>query len=119
MARILLADDLSFIKMVERETLEKGGHTIVGEAEDGVDAVEKYKKLSPDIVIMDITMPKMDGLAAINAILKIDPSARIIVCSALGQQKLIIEAIKAGAKDFVVKPFDPKRLLLAVQKALK
>ncbi len=119
MAKILLADDLSFIKMVEKEALEKGGHIVIGEAEDGVDAVEKYKQLKPDVVLMDITMPRMDGLGAIKAILKIDPNARIIVCSALGQQKLIVDAIKNGAKDFVVKPFDNKRLLLSVQKVLK
>ncbi len=119
MATILLADDISFIKMVQKEVLEKQGYEVVGEASDGIEVIEKYKKLKPDVVIMDITMPKMDGLNAMKAILRLDSNARIIVCSALGQYQLIIDAIKAGAKDFVVKPFDPKRLALAIEKALK
>ncbi len=119
MATILLADDIAFIKMVQKEVLEKEGYTVIGEAVDGVEVIEKYKQLKPDVVIMDITMPRMDGLNAMRAILRLDPNARIIVCSALGQHQLIIESIKAGARDFVVKPFEPKRLALAIQKALK
>ena len=119
MATILLADDLAFIKMVQKEILEKRGYQVVGEAKDGIEVIEKYKKLKPDVVIMDITMPRMDGLNALKAIKQVDPTARVIVCSALGQQKLIIEAIKMGAKDFIVKPFDPERLAAAIQKALK
>lgn len=119
MASILLADDISFIKLVQKEVLEKGGFTVIGEASDGIEVVEMYKKLKPDVVIMDITMPRMDGLNAMRAILRMDSNARIIICSALGQQQLIIEAIKAGARDFIVKPFDPGRLNLAIQKALK
>ena len=119
MATILLADDLAFIKMVQKEILSKAGYTVVGDAVDGVEVIEKYKKLKPDVVIMDITMPKMDGLNALKAIRQLDPNARVIVCSALGQQQLIIEAIKLGAKDFIVKPFDPERLGAAIQKALK
>lgn len=119
MATILLADDLAFIKMVQKEIVEKHGYQVIGEAADGIEVIEKYKSLKPDIVIMDITMPKMDGLNALKAIRQLDPNARIIVCSALGQQKLIIEAIKLGAKDFIVKPFDPDRLTQAIQKALK
>lgn len=119
MATILLADDLAFIKMVQKEILSKAGYTVVGDASDGVEVIEKYKKLKPDVVIMDITMPKMDGLNALKAIRQLDPNARVIVCSALGQQQLIIEAIKLGARDFIVKPFDPERLGAAIQKALK
>ncbi len=119
MATILLADDLAFIKMVQKEILSKAGYTVVGDASDGVEVIEKYKKLKPDVVIMDITMPKMDGLNALKAIRQLDPNARVIVCSALGQQQLIIEAIKLGAKDFIVKPFEPERLGAAIQKALK
>ncbi|MBU1076617.1 MAG: response regulator [Spirochaetes bacterium] len=119
MATILLADDLAFIKMVQKEILQKEGYDIIGEAADGLEVIEKYKKLRPDVVIMDITMPKMDGLNALKAIRQLDPDARVIVCSALGQQQLIIEAIKIGAKDFIVKPFDPPRLATAIQKALK
>ncbi len=119
MATILLADDLAFIKMVQKEILEKRGYQVIGEAVDGIDVIEKYKKLKPDVVIMDITMPRMDGLNALKAIRQMDKEARVIVCSALGQQKLIIEAIRMGAKDFIVKPFDPERLAAAIQKALK
>ena len=119
MATILLADDLAFIKMVQKEILKKEGYDVIGEASDGLEVIEKYKKLNPDVVIMDITMPKMDGLNALKVIRQFDPNARIIVCSALGQQQLIIEAIKVGAKDFIVKPFDPSRLATAIQKALK
>lgn len=119
MATILLADDLAFIKMVQKEVLEGKGYDVIGDAVDGVDVVEKFKKLKPDVVIMDITMPKMDGLNAMKAILQHDGTARVIICSALGQQQLIIEAIKHGAKDFVVKPFQPERLASAIQKALK
>ncbi len=119
MASILLADDLAFIKMVQKEILEKKGYQVIGEAADGIEVIEKYKKLKPDIVIMDITMPRMDGLNALKAVKQIDPDARVIVCSALGQQRLIIDAIKMGAKDFIVKPFEPDRLTAAIQKALK
>ena len=119
MPTVLLADDLAFIKMVQREVLEANGFEVIGDAIDGVDVIEKFKKIKPDIVIMDITMPRMDGLNAMRAILKHDKKARIIICSALGQQKLIIEAIKSGAKDFVVKPFQPQRMLSALQKAMK
>lgn len=119
MATILLADDLAFIKMVQKEILQKKGYQVIGEAIDGIEVIEKYKKLKPDVVIMDITMPRMDGLNALKAIKHIDDKARVIVCSALGQQKLIIEAIRMGAKDFIVKPFDPERLAAAIQKALK
>jgi len=119
MATILLADDLAFIKMVQKEILEKRGYQVVGEAKDGLEVISKYEKLKPDVVIMDITMPRMDGLNALKAIRQVDSKARVIVCSALGQQKLIIEAIKMGAKDFIVKPFDPERLAAAIQKALK
>ncbi len=119
MAKVLLADDLAFIKMVQQEVLKDNGFEVVGDAVDGVDCVEKYKKLRPDIVIMDITMPRMDGLNALRAILSQDKKARVVICSALGQQKLIIEAIKAGAKDFIVKPFQPERLLSALHKAMK
>lgn len=119
MATVLLVDDLAFIKMVQKEVLEANGHQIVGDAKDGLEAIEQYKRLHPDIIIMDITMPKMDGLNALKAIKNIDPSARVIVCSALGQQQLIIEAIKIGAKDFIVKPFKPPRLASAIEKALK
>jgi two-component system, chemotaxis family, chemotaxis protein CheY len=118
-AKILLADDLSFMRMIQKEILTQRGYTIVGEAANGLEAVEKYGALRPDLVLLDITMPLMNGLEAMRKIFTIDPSARVIMCSALGQQNLIVEAIKAGVKDFVVKPFKPERILSAIEKALK
>jgi two-component system chemotaxis response regulator CheY len=117
--RVLLADDLSFMRMVQREILKDQGYTVVGEASNGLEAVELFEKLRPDLVILDITMPLMNGLEATKRILAIDPSAAIIICSALGQQKLIVEAIQLGIKDFIVKPFKPERLLGAIEKALR
>ena len=118
-ATILIADDLSFMRMIQREILIERGYTIVGEASDGVQAVDKFESLRPDLVLLDITMPNMNGLEAMRKIFSIDPNARVIMCSALGQQSLIVEAIKAGVKDFIVKPFKPERILSAIEKALK
>jgi len=118
-ARILIADDLSFMRMIQKEILTERGYTVVGEASDGREAVEKFRTLRPDLVLLDITMPNMNGLEAMRKIFAIDPKAKIIMCSALGQQNLILEAIKAGVKDFIVKPFKPERILSAIQKALK
>jgi two-component system chemotaxis response regulator CheY len=118
-ARILIADDLSFMRMIQKEILSERGYSVVGEASDGREAVEKYRSLRPDLVLLDITMPNMNGLEAMRKIFAIDPKAKIIMCSALGQQNLILEAIKAGVKDFIVKPFKPERILSAIQKALK
>ena len=117
--RIVLADDLSFMRMVQKEILEEKGYEVVGEAADGFEAVELFKRLQPDVIILDITMPNMNGLDAMHKIFESDKSARIIICSALGQQQLIVEAIKAGVKDFIVKPFKPERILSAIEKALK
>ncbi len=102
--------------MTLRRLLEQNGYEVVGEAENGADAVEKYAQLRPDVVTMDITMPQMDGISAIREIMKIDPGARIIVVSAMGQKPMVIEALNAGAKDFLVKPFQPQRVLEAIQK---
>jgi len=118
-AGILIADDLSFMRMIQKEILTEKGYTVVGEAADGLEAVEKYKSLHPDLVLLDITMPNMNGLEAMRKIFSMDPKAKIIMCSALGQQNLIVEAIKAGVKDFIVKPFKPERILSAIEKALK
>ena len=118
-ATILIVDDLSFMRMVQKEILTERGYTIVGEAADGKEAVEKYRALRPDLVLLDITMPRMNGLEAMRSIFAADPQARVIMCSALGQQGLIMEAIKAGVKDFIVKPFKPERMLSAIEKALK
>lgn len=114
--RILIVDDTAFMRMSLRKLLEQHGHEVVGEAENGADAVQKYAELKPDIVTLDITMPKMDGLAALKALLALDPDARVIMCSAMGQKSMVIEALKAGAKDFIVKPFQPQRVLEAIEK---
>ncbi|HOV14330.1 MAG TPA: response regulator [Spirochaetota bacterium] len=117
-ARVLIVDDLAFIKLIIRDTLEKTGFEVVGEASNGVEAVDMYKRLKPDIVLMDITMPRMDGIQALQEIMKSDTAAKVIMCSALGQQKLIIQSIQLGAKDFIVKPFKPERIVGAIKKAL-
>ncbi|NDL66155.1 response regulator [Anaerotalea alkaliphila] len=113
---ILIVDDAAFMRMMIREILAKNGYTIVGEAENGIRAVELFQELQPDLVIMDITMPEMDGIAAVRAIRKLDAEASIIMCSAMGQQALVIESIQAGAKDFIVKPFQAERVIEAVAK---
>ncbi|MFD2371306.1 response regulator [Brevibacillus sp. GCM10020057] len=116
--KVLIVDDAAFMRMMIKEILSKNGYTVVGEASDGAQAIEKYKELGPDLVTMDITMPEMDGIAALKEIKKIDPSARVIMCSAMGQQAMVIDAIQAGAKDFIVKPFQADRVLEAIKKTL-
>lgn len=115
---ILIADDLQFIKLVLRDLVEKAGFRVVGEASNGEEAIELFQDKHPDVVLMDITMPKMDGLTALKKILKIDPGANIIMCSALGQQTLIVQALQMGAKDFIVKPFRPERVINSIKKIL-
>lgn len=116
--RVLVVDDAAFMRMMVKDILSKNGYEVVGEAENGQIAVDKFKELKPDLVTMDITMPELDGIAAVKKIKQIDPSARIVMCSAMGQQAMVIDAIQAGAKDFIVKPFQPDRVLEAVRKAL-
>jgi len=116
---VMLVDDAAFMRMMLKDILSNNGYQIVGEAENGMIAVDKYSELKPDITIMDITMPEMDGLQAVKEIRAKDPQAKVIMCSAMGQQTMVIEAIQSGAKDFVVKPFQPDRVLEAVGKALK
>lgn len=111
MAKILLVDDAAFMRMMIKDTLSKSGYTDVYEAADGQIAVAKYEEVKPDLVIMDITMPNMDGLEALKAIKVNDPGAVVVMCSAMGQEAMVIEAIKSGAKDFIVKPFKPDRIL--------
>ncbi len=115
---ILLVDDAAFMRMMLKDILTKNGYNVVGEAENGKIAVEKYSELKPDLIIMDITMPEMDGIDAAKAIKGNDPNALIVMCSAMGQQAMVIEAIQAGARDFIVKPFQPDRVLEAVQKVI-
>lgn len=115
---ILLVDDAAFMRMMLKDILVKSGYNVVGEAENGAKALDKYKELKPDLVIMDITMPEMDGIQAARAIKADDSNALIIMCSAMGQQAMVIESIQAGARDFIVKPFQPDRVLEAVKKVI-
>ncbi|MEX0893339.1 MAG: response regulator [Gemmatimonadota bacterium] len=119
MARtVLICDDALFMRTMLGEILKQAGFEVVGEAQTGSEAVEQYRELKPDLVTMDIVMPDMGGIDAVRAIVKEFPKARILMCSAMGQQALVIEAIQAGARDFVVKPFQPSRVLEAVQRVL-
>ena len=118
MPSVLIADDAAFMRMMIKNILSEAGYDILGEAENGAVAVAKYKELTPDLTTMDITMPEMDGLQALKEIRSHNPSARVVMCSAMGQQQMVIEAIQAGAKDFIVKPFQPERVLEAISKAL-
>jgi len=118
MARVLVVDDAAFMRKMVSDALAKGGHEVVGEAGNGVEAVARFQELKPDLMTLDITMPDKDGLTALAEIVAADPSARVVMCSALGQEAKVLEAIKLGAKDFVVKPFQPDRVIEAVGKAL-
>ncbi len=115
---ILICDDAAFMRMMIKDILSKNGYNVAGEAENGAKAVEKYAEVKPDLVLMDITMPEMDGIQALKKIKATDPSAMVIMCSAMGQQAMVIEAIQAGAKDFIVKPFQAERVLEAVKKVV-
>lgn len=116
--RILVVDDAAFMRMMIRDILSKNGFEVCGEANDGVQAIEKFKDLKPDLVTMDITMPEMDGINALKEIKKLEPNAKVIMCSAMGQQAMVIDAIQAGAKDFIVKPFQADRVIEAIKKTL-
>lgn len=118
MARVLVVDDAAFMRKMLSDVLGKGGHEVVGEGANGAEAIDRYMSLKPDVTTLDITMPEKDGLTALREILTIDSRAKIVMCSALGQESKVLEAIKAGAKDFVVKPFQPDRVLDAIGKAL-
>lgn len=114
--RILVVDDAYFVRTSLVRILQEDNHEIVGEAEDGVEALDKYKILKPDLVTMDITMPRMDGIECTKKILEYDPEAKIIICSSMGQQEFVFQAIRSGAKDFIVKPFEKERVKEAVRK---
>lgn len=116
--RILICDDTMFMRTILKELLVDNGYEVVGEAENGRMAVEKFDKLKPDLILMDITMPEMDGLTALNKIMEKDSNAKVIICSAMGQEKMVMSAIKAGARDFIVKPFENDRVTQAVAKTI-
>lgn len=115
---ILICDDAAFMRMMIKDILTKNGYNVVGEAENGLKAVEKYTETKPDLVLMDITMPEMDGIQALKKIKELDSGATVIMCSAMGQQAMVIESIQSGAKDFIVKPFQQDRVLEAVRKVV-
>ncbi|MEE8168454.1 MAG: response regulator [Candidatus Hydrothermarchaeales archaeon] len=118
MANILIVDDSAFMRNMVKDILVQEGHTIVGEAADGDDAIAKYKELRPEIVTMDVVMPGTDGIDAVRGIIESDPNAKIIMCSALGQREMVVDALEAGAKDYIVKPFQPLMVKEVVKKIL-
>ena len=116
MAKVLIVDDAAFMRMMLKDIITDIGHEVIGEACNGFEAVELYKSLQPDIVTLDITMPEKDGITALSEIMTINPKARCIMCSAMGQQSMVVKAIKSGAKDFIIKPFMPARIKEALDK---
>ncbi|MCT8976701.1 response regulator [Clostridium sp. CX1] len=118
MATVLVVDDAAFMRMMLKNMLIKNGFEVVAEAEDGEKAVEMYKQYKPDLVTMDITMPDMDGIEAVEQIKLVDSSAKIVMCSAMGQQAMVLNAIKAGAKDFIIKPFEEERVIASLKQIL-
>ncbi|MEC0092442.1 response regulator [Paenibacillus macquariensis] len=118
MANIIVVDDSLFMRLILKELITSMGHVVIAEAENGYEAVLKYSELRPDMVTMDINMPRMSGVTALKEILKIDPKAKVLICSALGQQSMITESIRAGAKDFIVKPIQEERVIEAINKVL-
>src|SRR3954467_3808697 len=118
MARILVVDDAAFMRRMVIDVLENGGHEVVGEAANGVEAVERFRELRPDVMTLDITMPEKDGLTALRELMALDPGAKVVMCSALAQESKVLEAVKAGAKDFIAKPFQASGVLRATAKAV-
>lgn len=117
--RVLIVDDAIFMRMKLKDILEKNGFEVIAEAQNGVEAIEKYKTEKPDLVTMDITMPEMDGVTALKGIKEINSNAKVVMCSAMGQQSMVMDAIKAGAIDFIVKPFDSDRVIQSLNKAIR
>ncbi len=118
MARILVVDDAAFMRMTIKKMIEPHGHTVIAEAENGVEAVKKFIEFKPDVVLLDITMPEMNGVEALRRIKEIQPTAKVIICSAMGQQAMVAQTIQYGAKDFIVKPFVEDRLIAAIDKVM-
>ena len=118
MANVLVVDDAAFMRMSIKKILEANGHTMIGEAADGAEAIQKFVTLKPDVTLLDITMPEMSGIEALKRIKEHDPNAKIIICSAMGQQATVAQAIQYGAKDFVLKPFEDSRLIAALEQVL-
>lgn len=118
MANVLVVDDAAFMRMTIKKMIESEGHKVVGEAGNGVEAVQKYTELQPDVVTLDITMPEMNGVDALKRIKEYDPKAKVIICSAMGQQAMVAQAIQSGAKDFIVKPFQQDRVVAAINRVM-
>lgn len=118
MAKVMVVDDAVFMRMTIKKMLEAHGHSVIGEAGNGVEAVKKYVEINPDVVLLDITMPEMNGVDALKRIKEVDKKAKVIICSAMGQQAMVAQAIQSGAKDFVVKPFEEGRLVAAVDRVM-
>jgi len=118
MAKVLIVDDAAFMRIQIKNMLSKNGYEVAGEAENGMIAVELYKELKPDVVTMDITMPEMSGLDALRAIIKLDPGAKVVMVSAMGQEAMVRDAILSGAKGFIVKPFKEEGIIAAVKKLI-
>ena len=118
MSKILVVDDAAFMRMMIKDTLNKLGYTDVEEAADGAIAVEKFQAVSPDLVMLDVTMPNLDGIGALKAIKQLKPDAKVVMCSAMGQESMVVEAIKLGALDFIVKPFKPDRIAKTMKAVL-
>jgi two-component system chemotaxis response regulator CheY len=118
MARVLVVDDAAFMRKLVTAVITDGGHEVIGQAGTGVEAVERYLALRPDVTTLDITMPEKDGITALKEIIAEDPEARVVMCSALGQDSKVLESMEIGAKDFIVKPFEPESVLSAIDKAL-
>lgn len=116
--RVLIVDDAAFMRMMLKDILNKNGYDVCGEACNGNEALDKYKELKPDLVTLDITMPEKDGISALKDIMAFDSNAKCVMCSAMGQQAMVIEAIQSGAKDFIVKPFQADRVLESIRKVL-
>ena len=119
MANVLIVDDAAFMRMAIRKMLEPHGHVVVGEAENGIEAVKMSIEIKPDVILLDITMPEMNGVDALKRIKELEPKSKVIICSAMGQQAMVAQAIQYGAKDFIVKPFEEDRLLAAIDRVMK
>lgn len=117
-ARVMITDDAAFMRMMIKSILESEGHEVVAEASNGIEAIEQYNRYHPDVVTMDITMPEMDGIEAVKTITAQNPGAKVIMCSAMGQQSMVMDALRAGAKGFIVKPFERDKVLFEVSKLI-
>ena len=118
MTKVMIVDDAAFMRMVIKDILTKNGHEVVAEAVDGLDAIEKFGQVNPELVFLDIVMPNMEGIECLKKIMEMDSNAKVVMCSSIGQQSVVSDAIKSGARDFIVKPFDAAKVLEVVSKVM-